>query len=451
MQGKKIAVVGFGREGKSLASFFLKHGFAFSVLDKHEVADISGAESVAFGENYLSRLSEFDVVFKSPGVKLSAEFPFAEKQGTVITSATELFFRLCTCPILGVTGTKGKGTVSGLTAEILKASGREVFLGGNIGVPPLDFLEKLGQESLVVLELSSFQLQNLKISPRYACVLNFYIDHLDQHQDMQEYWDAKSSIVKFQNPGDVAILNADDERVKNLSERTSAKKYWFSLTKIAEPGAYLLEDTLYLNIDGQVQELCLKNDLKVRGEHNVSDVLAAAVLAAAAGAPLNSIRKTLKVFTGLPHHRLEYAGEINKVSFYNDSLATIPEAAIAAIRAFAENKVLILGGSDKGADYAGLAQAVAASNVRAAVLIGQTGEKIQAELKKVGFSGRIEIGKSNMPDIVAAALKLSVPGDVVLLSPAAASFDMFTSYVDRGEQFKQAVSDLKQHVQAGKI
>lgn len=433
-----------------MASFFQSRDIPFTILDSSPKisAAATGAAATILGKSYLDGLEKFDVVFRSPGVRLRQPiFEKAAKSGTLITSLTQLFFDLCPCPIIGITGTKGKGTTSSLVAELLAASGQEVFLGGNIGLPALDFLDRLGGTSKVVLELSSFQLQDLNRGPAFACVLNFWRDHLDYHASEEEYRQAKLNLVKHQDESGVAVFNADDERVKAMSAHTTARKFWFSLTRIAEPGAYLLEGDLYLNLKGEAEKICAKSDLRLRGDHNVSNVLAAAVLASLLGVKPQTVKKVVTEFAGLPHHRLEFCGEVAKTAFYNDSLATIPEAAQAAIAAFSEPKILILGGSDKGAAYEQLARAVIFGNVRGVVVMGEVAEKIRRALSEAGYQGDVVDGGESMSGIVDKACQLSKPGDVVLLSPAAASFGMFTNYEDRGRQFKLAVEELKNNAE----
>jgi len=448
-QDKKIAILGLGMEGRDLVQFLLAKGAKITVFDKKPEAelDFSGIDkeriTLSTGERYLdSGLTDFDYVFRSPGVyRYIPEIVEAEGRGATISSAITLFFELCPGKIIGVTGTKGKGTTSSLIYEILKNAGKDAYLAGNIGVPYLELLPKLTAESLVVLEISSFQLIDMESSPHIAVVLNITQDHLDWHKDLDEYIAAKKNIVKHQTDTDFAIISADYEIPESFSSLTKAKVFFFSRNKKVK-GAYSLDGNIYLSTDkevllGEAQELLL------RGEHNLENVTAAAAVGGVLGTPPQTIWKAVISFKGL-EHRLELVGRAKGITFYNDSFATGPQPTIAAIKSFNEPLTVILGGSEKGLDYADLGEEISkAKNIVSIILIGQVAPKIKVALQAARYKGKlVDMGKASMDKIVGEAILNTPQGGVILLSPAAASFDMFKNYKDRGKKFKSAVGAL---------
>ena len=428
---KKIAVLGLGIEGKDAINFLLGHGARVTLFDRKEdkEMDFSGIEKdkieVITGQNYLAGgLTGFDFIVRSPGVyRYNSVILEAEKSGVKVTSAIKIFFDECPGKIIGVTGTKGKGTTSTLIYEILKNAGKVVYLSGNIGKPYLEFLPKLTKDGFIVMELSSFQLIDLTRSPHIAVVLNITIDHLDWHKDREEYVTAKRSIVSHQNPGDFALLNEEYETPKSFANYAVGKVVFFSKEKL-DPK--------------------FKEKLLLRGEHNLENIAAAVAAAKIVGVGEEEILKTVRSFKGL-EHRLELVGEVDGVTFYNDSFATGPQPTIAAINSFAEPETLILGGSDKGLDYSELGKTISKrNNVKNVILIGQIRNLIKKALDSTDFKGKIyDLGTGSMSEIVNKALDVSSKGGVVVLSPAAASFDMFKDYKDRGNQFRKAVQSLR--------
>ena len=464
LKNKKIGILGFGREGQSLLRVFAREGIAATVLDRdkelkfrdtrnltsksspkverrtnHSLSHVGegwgevGSVKRKLGIDYLKNLDRFDIIFRTPGIpRLIPELVEAERKGVEISSAIKLFFDLCPATIVGITGTKGKGTTAIFIYNILKAAGKNVYLAGNIGKPELDLLADIKKDSLVVLELSSFQLQDLHKSPHIAVVLGITSDHLDHHKTREEYVEAKGNILKYQKDGDFAVLDGDSKTVKKLAQDTKVKKHWF--------GKY--EKVLGVKFAG----------LKLPGAHNIKNAKAAAITAQILGIENKIIQEALDK-TPPRKHRLEFVKEHKGVKYFNDSASTIPESGIAAIRSFKEPKILILGGSEKNADYADLTQVIAEGNVRAVILIGETGLKIGNGLKKEGFGGEIidmtdsrrfpsQREGSLLFEIVEKARGLAQKGDVVLLSPASASFSQFKNYEDRGEQFKEVVENL---------
>lgn len=405
---KKVAILGYGLEGQDAEKYFKSLGESITILDRK------------FDENYLNNLNSFDIIVRSPGVyRFLPEIVDAGKEGVEITSSIKIFFDNCPAKIIGVTGTKGKGTTSTLIYEILKKAEKDVYLVGNIGKPYLELLPKLTKDSFVVMELSSFQLIDLSKSPHIAVVLNITLDHMDWHKSKEEYINAKKNIVKYQMKNDFAVINSEYDVSKSFLELTKANVILFNKNKLEEK---------------------YKTRLFVRGEHNLENIAAAVSVAKILKIKEEIILKTIKEFKGL-EHRLELVKEIEGVTFYNDSFATGPQPTIAAIKSFTEPETLILGGSDKGLDYEDLRIEIRKrKNVINLILIGQIGNKIGGKIKNKNI---INLGKSPMDHIVKKAFEITPKGGVVILSPAAASFDMFENYKDRGNQFKKAVRSLK--------
>jgi UDP-N-acetylmuramoylalanine--D-glutamate ligase len=446
LAGRRMALLGLGVENQALGAFFLSRGLRFAVCDRQEEVALrkEWGERVAewrLGPGYLDGLADFDLLWRTPGISpLRPELQEAKKAGIQVSSQTRLFFSCCPCPILGVTATKGKGTTSSLIARILRqARGEGVRLGGNIGLPPISFLEELKPADLVVLELSSFQLQDLDRSPRIAVVVNITQDHLDYHATCEEYTEAKRKICRHQGPGDVLVVNRDCPLASAFAQGHPGVVWTFSIAGPVEGGAWVEGGKLWLRRPrAEREELCRVEEIPLRGRHNWENAAAAATASAAAGASPAQIRAGILGFEGLAH-RLERVGEYGGVVYYNDSLATTPDAAVAALQAFDEPVVLIAGGSPKGADFGVLGAQLAAGRVKAVVLLGEEGERIARAALQAGYAGELVRGCRSMAEAVAQARRRARPGEVVLLSPACASFGMFANYRDRGEQFKRAV------------
>jgi len=456
LKNKKIAVLGLGIEGEDVCRYLMSQGAnditVFDQKTAEELGEVyknfqfscpSGRRAIfnfQLGPDYLKNgLRGFDVIFRSPAFKLSLpEIVEAKNSGAIISSATKLFFDLCPAKIIGVTGTKGKGTTSTLIYEILKKAGKKVFLAGNIGEPMLALLPKLDKKSWVVLELSSFQLQDLEKSPHIAVVLFITSEHLDYHSSTEEYIQAKANLVRWQKEDDFAVLNADNQTSSSFALLTLAKVYYFSREKKVN-GGFVKDGQIYL-LDKLVGPT---SKLQILGVHNWENICAASTAAFLAGADLNSIKKVVFSFKGL-EHRLEFVRELGGVKFYNDSFSTTPETTIAAIRAFSQPIILIAGGSEKGSDYNQLGKEISQSRVKTLILIGKTAPKIKKVVQKSGFRGKIVYKPGEMKEIVKKAFTEAEKGDVVLLSPACASFDMFENYKDRGWQFKKYVWEISE-------
>ncbi len=352
------------------------------------------------------------------------------------TTAYDIFFQNTkTQKIIGVTGSKGKGTTSTLIAKMIEAQGKKVHLGGNIGTPILDFLNTIQPDDWVVWELANFQLKPASHSPHIALCLMITEEHQDWHPDMADYIESKSNLFRHQKADDIAIYFAMDENSKKIAFSSPGRK----LPYFEKPGAYVRDDGMVVLGDEQI-EVMHKSEVKLLGEHNLQNICAAATAVFEALGSLDKAKTVLSSFSGL-EHRLELVRELEGVKYYDDSFATTPEAAIVALKAFEQPKVLILGGHDKGLSFDELADEVAKSDVRHAVIIGNTAEKIAALLNERGFTD-ISLGLSEMPQIVSTARQHAQAGDVVLLSTGCASFGLFHDYKDRGNQFKKAVLEL---------
>lgn len=447
-KGKTVAILGLSVEGLDSVKFFRSQQAEIWCCDrrtKEELGDtykelLTYKPHFQLGAGYLDGLERFAYIVRTPG--MSPRLP--ELRGKAITSATKLFFTLCPATIVGVTGTKGKGTTSTLISRMLEAAGHKVWLGGNVGVPLLSKIPKIKSSDRVVLELSSFQLEDLTESPHVAVVLRTTQEHLvnqdklatNFHPTREAYVTAKKPIVRYQTSEDFAILNADDPTSYSFSAETDARVLFFSRTDFAA-AAYVTEHTVYL---GKTKIASL-DEVKLRGEHNLDNIAAASLAAWVSGVPVASIRKTAKAFEGL-EHRLENAGTVRGVLYINDTFSTTPETAIAALESFSQPIILIAGGSEKGSDFTELGRTIARTNVKVLIAIGKMTGRIVDAAKSARYKGKIITGLGSMPDIVRRAASEAVSGDVVLLSPACASFDMFKNYKERGKQFKHEVSLL---------
>jgi len=427
MKNKKIAILGWGIDTQDVVPYLLKNGAQITVFDQAQNLNTKYTHEINWllEKDNFGDLSKFDLIIRSPGVyRYRPEIIAAEKAGVEISSKIKLFFDLCPGKIIGVTGTKGKGTTSTLIYEILKNAEKKVFLGGNIGSGIFSFLPELDTDSWIVLELSSFQLIDLTKSPHISVVLMTTVEHLNWHVSPQEYIDAKKNIVSHQTKSDYAIVNNDYPNSVEIGKVATGQVIWIS------------RDTL-----SNLQN----SDIGLIGPHNRENVAAALTVAHVIGVSEEIIRSTIKNFKGL-EHRLEKVGTVNGVTFYNDSFSTTPETTIAAINAFSEPIIIIVGGSDKGSDYTELGKLLASrSNIKAVILIGLMSRKIEDAIlsAKKSMSTKIVQGCKNMSEIVQKAYNIASEGDVVVLSPGAASFDMFKNYKNRGELFKEEVSKLK--------
>jgi UDP-N-acetylmuramoylalanine--D-glutamate ligase len=380
-----------------------------------------------------------DLILVSPGVPLALE-PLARARtaGAPIISEVELAARFLRGRLIGITGSNGKTTTTTLIGELLKNAGLPTQVGGNIGTPLISLVETARADGFTVIELSSFQLEAVeRLHLFVAALLNITPDHLDRYASLDDYAAAKANIFRNQTPGDVAVLNADDARVERMSSLTRAGVVYFSRKRELDEGIFLRGDEIVNRITGREQVMVTRNEIPLRGDHNLENVMAALAVGLACGASLVAMRKTIRDFKGV-EHRLEFVDEINGVRFYNDSKATNVDAAIKSLEAFPGGLIVILGGKDKGSDYAPLAP-LARDRCAHVILIGAAAEKIAAALAHTRPLHRV----GSMRAAVELGFSLSKEGEIVLLAPACASFDMFENYEHRGQVFKEAVKGLK--------
>jgi UDP-N-acetylmuramoylalanine--D-glutamate ligase len=432
----KVAILGFGSQGASSLEYWQKRGDEVTVCDQRPDIEIPDGTPLRNGPDYLNNLDGFDIIVRSPSIHpRQIKATYLDK----VTTNTNEFLAVCPSRnTIGVTGTKGKGTTSTLIARILESAGKKVHLGGNIGTPPLEMLKNdIQPDDWVVLELANFQLIDVDYSPRIGVCLMVEAEHMDWHPDTDEYAGAKQQMFRRQSAEDTAIFYAKNELSRQIAGAGEGRK----IPYFERPGA-VVEDNKIV-IDGQ--EVCNVDDIQLLGEHNWQNVCAAVTTAWQVTQDVTAIREAIRNFSGLPF-RLEFIREIEGVKFYNDSFGTTPETAIVAIKALSGPKVMILGGSDKGADYRELAETLASNDIRHIVAIGDTAQKILSEIDKLDLGEKIGrtllADKPSMTEIVRTAKEKAQPGDSVLLSTASASFDMFKDYMDRGEQFNQAVRSL---------
>jgi UDP-N-acetylmuramoyl-L-alanine--D-glutamate ligase len=443
----KIALIGFGLEAKSAYDYFksIDQNITFEIYDENSKSKIELPNGVKFfGDFHDFSKIQADLIVRTPAVN-----PSRLPKNAKITSVTNLFFEKCPAPIIGVTGSKGKGTVSSFIAEILRAAGLKVYLVGNIGLPALNELSKIQKDDAVIYELSSFQLWDAQKSPHIAILNNLEVDHLDVHDGFEDYVAAKMNIAKNQTENDFFIFNVENpivlKNVENLKNQLKAELQPFQNYNLAH-----IQENYFLWGD----EVLFETDiLKIPGKHNQKNACAAMIATfdflREKGFEIEEIfdfwREGLSKFTGLPH-RLKFVREFEGVRFYDDSIATTPGSAIAALNSFEKPKILILGGSNKGADLSELIEKITKmpeQELRKVILMGAESEKLSQKLISSGFERFINLGtKTNMQEVVKTAFENAKSGDVVILSPAHASFDMFKSYVDRGEQFVENVNLL---------
>ena len=425
-----IAIAGYGIEGKSNYRYFSKLGHDITILDENpNVADLPEGAPVRLGENAFQNLADFDMVIRG-----GASVPPKLKGARKIWSATNEFLEKCPAPVIGVTGTKGKGTTTSLIAAILKAAGKTVHVVGNIGVAPLDALSTITQDDIVVYELSSFQLWDAEKSPHIAVVLMIEPDHLDVHASFDEYIAAKGNITRFQTETDTVVFAKNNLYSGLIAANSQAQKIAVQseFTFYAKDGFFWHEDV----------QICPTDALKLPGAFNLDNACAAIAAAWNYTQDGKAIQEGLSSFTGLPH-RLKFVRNVDGVAYYDDSIGTTVGSATAAIRSFDQPKIIILGGSSKGAiDFTELAKAAADEGVKKAILIGEQASVIQKALEGAGVAFDNLGSEVTMGEVVAHAKEMAVSGDAVILSPACASFGMFKNYADRGDQFITAVNAL---------
>ena len=450
LDGKQVAIIGMGVSNIPLLDYFYDKNakvtvFSTNVLSDEIMEKINKYRyEVELGEDNLSSLKGFDIIFRSPSaLPTKHEFQSAVKKGAILTSEIEMVLKLAPCKIIGVTGTEGKTTTTSLIYEICKKAGYNCFLGGNIGKPIFTKINQMKPEDIVILELSSFQLMGMTVSPNIAVVTNIFPDHLNVHKSYEEYQDAKKSIFRNQTEEGIVILNKDNEITEKFADEVKGKTIFFSSTKKLKNGyVYDREDGFIKKCtDGKCEKILNKNDIKLRGVHNYENIcsaLAATETVASKEAQIEAVKN----FKGV-EHRLEFVREIDGVKYYNDSIGTSPASTIAGLNAFDENIILLAGGSDKGLDYKEIGEVIA-KKVGTLILTGPTAQKIEEATKQaLSEEKSIEIiHTNNLEESVKVAKEKARSGDIVLLSPASASFDAFKNFEERGNYFKTLVNNL---------
>ena len=448
LKGKRVAVIGLGVSNRPLVEGLLDAGVPVTVCDKRRREEFNGlietlerrGMTAALGPDYLEHLNGADIVFRTPGLRPDVpQIAQAVAAGAELTSEMEAFLNLCPCRIIAVTGSDGKTTTTTIIAGLLKAAGYRTFVGGNIGHPLLCQLDSIRPDDMVVLELSSFQLMTVRQSPGIAVVTNLAPNHLDVHKNMAEYVAAKRNIFAYQDGCDRLVLNADNEITAGFAQEARGAVTLFSRRRTVEGGVYLREKTVMCG----GRPVLTTDDILLPGLHNLENYMAA-VAAVDGLAPDEVIRDFARTFGGV-EHRIELVRELDGVRYYNDSIASSPSRTIAGLCSFAQKVILIAGGYDKHIPYDVLGPEIA-KNVKVLLLTGDTAEKIKAAtLAAPGYeAGRPDIYDcADLEAAVAQARTLAVPGDVVILSPASASFDRFKNFEERGNAFKNFVNALK--------
>jgi UDP-N-acetylmuramoylalanine--D-glutamate ligase len=452
--GKRALILGAARQGLALARWLSLHGARVTLSDTRNEADLRVArESLAeypiewaLGGHPLELLDSTDVLCLSGGVPLTLPIVAeAMKRGIPLSNDSQIFMEAVPCKTIGITGSAGKTTTTTLVGNMAKnAYGDKAYIGGNIGDPLINYVDNMKAGDVAILEISSFQLDQMTISPNVAAILNVTPNHLDRHGTMEAYTAAKARILEFQSKKDAAILGRDDKGSWNLRNKVRGKLYTFSLDELEEGlnGTYLQDGLLNLRDGDAYLPLILREKILLRGDHNILNVLAAFAIGHAAGFPLDSMLEVVDGFCGVPH-RLELVRELRGVRWYNDSIATAPERSMAAIRAFDEPIVLLLGGRDKDLPWEDLMRLVG-ERVDHVVLFGEAAEKIQktAEGLGLGVNSSTITRTDGLHEAVTRAAEVAESGDVVLLSPGGTSFDEFKDFAERGERFREWVQAL---------
>lgn len=455
IQGKKVAFIGAGVSHKRCIEQFVELGAQVTLCDQKKSLEDFGAYAdtlrrlhvrLSLGEHYTDGFAGQDIIMRTPGYEYyKPELQAALQAGTKVTNEVELFFELCPCEIVAVTGSDGKTTTTTLISKMFEAAGRKVFLGGNIGAALLPQLADVTPEAVAVVELSSFQLISMRVSPKVAVVTNVTPNHLDHHKDMQEYIDAKRNILLWQVPPCRAVLGFENEISRSMQKDCKGEQVWFTRLHDTDKGAFLREsdDTLCYAENGVVTPILPRAEVKLRGLHNVENLLAA-IAAVWGRVPVEAMRQVGSTFTGV-EHRIEPVRTLDGVTYYNDSIASSPTRTIAGLRSFNQKIILIAGGYDKKIPYEPLAPEILA-HVKTLVLMGATGPRIEAAVRGcAGFdeSALTILHADSMQHAVELARGAAQPGDVVSLSPASASFDLYPNFEVRGRDYKNIVNNLK--------
>ena len=452
VQGKRVAVLGIGISNTPLIQLLVRAGAKVTACDKRSREEFDGrieameslGVKVYLGEDYLDHLRGQDIIFRTPGMRPDLpQLKAAVEEGSLLTSEMEVFFQVCPCPIIGVTGSDGKTTTTTIIAELLKAAGKNVYVGGNIGKPLLSETEMMESDDIAVVELSSFQLMTMDLSPHITVVTNLAPNHLDVHKSMGEYISAKENIFLHQTAADRVILNADNDITRSFVDTAPGAVTLFSRKEEPEGSAvFLREEAIWLR-DGEEERMVLpRKEILLPGDHNVENYMAA-IAAVKDLVPDEVIRTFAAKFSGV-EHRIELVRKLNGVRYYNDSIASSPTRTIAGLKCFPEKVILIAGGYDKHIPFDELGPEIV-SHVKRLVLTGDTASKIRAAVESApNYSEGAPVIEEyhDFTDAVLAAHRAAGEGDVVILSPACASFDKFKNFMERGEAFKKIIRDL---------
>lgn len=444
---KKTAVVGIGVSNRPLIDFLVKLGAevtAFDKKDKEQLGNVAveledKGVRLVLGEDYLNKLNGFEVIFKTPSMRIdSPALQKAREEGAYITSEMEEFIRYCPAKVFGITGSDGKTTTTTLVYHMLKEEGYNTWIGGNIGTPLFTKIEEIKNDDKVVLELSSFQLMTVSDPMEVSLITNLSPNHLDIHKDMEEYIDAKKNIFKYGRKEDLLVLNKDNDITNSMLKETEGKVLQFSVKEKVDNGAYYNNGELYI----LGRKVCNKDEIKLMGMHNVENLLAA-FCCVSEDVSINSMRNVAISFAGV-EHRMEFIREINGVKYYNDSIASSPTRTVAGLRAFDKKVILIAGGYDKKVSFEPLAEE-GYNYIKSLILLGVTKDKIRNAFEKVmkekGISIPIYIVNS-LEEAANKAKSIGEAGDIITLSPACASFDMFPNFEVRGNKFKEIINNL---------
>lgn len=440
--------------GVGVAAFLARHGALVTVTDLRNASELSPSIkqleglpiSYKLGGHHEEDFVNADMVVINPAIPKNSKFiQIARNNHAAIDTEINIFFKLCPAPIIGITGSNGKSTTTTLTGKILQETSRRTWVGGNIGKSLLGCLDEMKPADIAVLELSSFQLEELHHSgksPHISIATNISPNHLDRHASMDEYIQAKKTIILHQSSEDFAILNYDDPELRRWEVNCKGNVLWYSTIRALPNGAFVKGNNIVISVNGQNIEIPCISGIKIPGVHNLQNILAASCAAYLSGAQEQHIKKTIATFTGL-EHRLEFVREVAGIRYYNDSKATTPESSMAAITAFQSPVILIAGGYDKGSSFKAFADACA-RNTKAVVLIGKTAEKIKELILKEKGTNETPLlfVQETFEDAFRKAHCLAKSGDVILLSPACASYDMFLNYEVRGKKFKDMVNNL---------
>ena len=450
---RKVAVIGLGVSNLPLLEYLHEMKARVTVFDEKTINDIPKeimdkitdyAFEFSFGKNYLEKLIGFDLIFRSPSClptvpELAAEF----ERGAIITTEIEMLIEMCPGIVIGVTGSDGKTTTTTLIYEIIKNAGFNTYVGGNIGKPLFTKLPEMKSDDIIVLELSSFQLMNMKVSPQISVITNITPNHLNVHKDYEEYIEAKKNIFKYQDKNGILILNYDNEITKSCEPEANGKVIFFSSKEKLKNGYIVDGNVIKKCEDGLRKHVVDTDELIIRGKHNYENICA--VLAAVQDLVDEEEEiKTIKEFTGV-EHRIEFVREINGTKWYNDSASSTPSRTISGLNAFdKEEIVLIAGGADKNLDYTPIAKPIL-DKVKTLILMGETSEKIFEAVKEEEDNSGKQINiymAKNLEHAIELAKKYAKPDQIVLFSPASTSFDMFKNMYDRGNKFKEMVNKL---------